>query len=49
MIFESENLLILGFVIISLFFIKGPNLSYYWFIINGIWIHIYLDGLIGVF
>ncbi|CAD8054388.1 unnamed protein product [Paramecium sonneborni] len=48
MILDQENLIILAFIVVSLFFVKGPSISYYWFIINGIWIHIYLDGLVGL-
>ncbi|CAD8137788.1 unnamed protein product [Paramecium pentaurelia] len=47
MILGSDNLILAGFIIASLFLIKGPNFQYYWFVFNGIWIHLYLDGTVG--
>lgn len=48
MIFSLDNLILLLFILVSLYFAKGPrNFSYYWFIFNGLWIHLYLDGTVG--
>jgi hypothetical protein len=43
-----DNIILLGFIVITLLLIKGPNFSYYWFMFNGIWIHLYLDGTVGL-
>lgn len=47
-LFSIDNLILIIFLGIQLFFIKGPNFTYYWFIFNGLWIHLYLDGIVGL-
>lgn len=42
-----QHIILVLFLITTFLLRKGPNQQYYWFLFNGLWIHIYLDGVVG--